>query len=150
MTLLRAREAVMRHFRAQLRHYGLTEQQWRVLRALVEIDAVEVTELARLTFLHGPSLSRILPDLEERKLISRRTADEDLRRGIISVTRKGEAMIDVIAPHSAAIYAEITTRCGKKELAEIERLLAKLEASLSVGPPICEMRNYVKRKRSRP
>ena len=58
MSLLRAREAVMRHFRASLRQHGLTEQQWRILRALAAIDTIEVTELARAAFLLGPSLSR--------------------------------------------------------------------------------------------
>ena len=60
MSLLRAREAVMRHFRPSLRDHGLTEQQWRILRALTSVDAIEVTELARVAFLLGPSLSRIL------------------------------------------------------------------------------------------
>lgn len=128
----------MRHFRASLRHHGLTEQQWRVLRALSDLDTVEVTALARLTFLHGPSMTRILKDLEARELIVRKTADADLRRGIISVSRKGAAMVEAVAPSSETIYAEITRRCGGKELAEIERLLAKLEASLSSGPPIGE------------
>src|SRR5438552_16427900 len=68
MSLLRAREAVMRQFRPSLRNHGLTEQQWRILRALTAVDAIEVTELARVAFLLGPSLSRILRDLEERHL----------------------------------------------------------------------------------
>jgi len=72
MSLLRAREAVMRHFRPSLRNHGLTEQQWRILRALASIDAIEVTELAHVAFLLGPSLSRILRDLEARHLIERR------------------------------------------------------------------------------
>ena len=50
MSLLRAREAVMRHFRPSLRDHGLTEQQWRILRALASIDAIEVTELAHHGF----------------------------------------------------------------------------------------------------
>jgi len=69
MSLLRAREAVMRQFRPSLRNHGLTEQQWRILRALTTVDAIEVTELARVAFLLGPSLSRILRDLEARDLI---------------------------------------------------------------------------------
>ena len=81
MSLLRAREAVMRQFRPSLRNHGLTEQQWRILRALTAVDAIEVTELARVAFLLGPSLSRILRDLEARDLIERRTAEADLRRG---------------------------------------------------------------------
>ena len=56
--------AVMRHFRPSLRAHGLTEQQWRILRALAASGDIEVTELARLAYLLGPSLSRILRDLE--------------------------------------------------------------------------------------
>ena len=81
MSLLRAREAVMRQFRPSLRDHGLTEQQWRILRALASVDAIEVTELARVAFLLGPSLSRILRDLEARHLIERKVAKADLRRG---------------------------------------------------------------------
>ena len=89
MSLLRAREAVMRHFRPSLRNHGLTEQQWRILRALAAVDTIEVTELARIAFLLGPSLSRILRDLEARHLIERRTAKADLRRGVVSISAKG-------------------------------------------------------------
>src|SRR3979411_2802553 len=89
MSLLRARESVMRHFRPSLRAHGLTEQQWRILRALASIDAIEVTELAHVAFLLGPSLSRILRDLEARHLIERRVAKADLRRGVVSISAKG-------------------------------------------------------------
>src|SRR3569832_2885185 len=75
MSLLRAREAVMRQFRPSLRRHDLTEQQWRILRALAAIAAIEVTELARTAFLLGPSLSRILRDLEARQQIGRRAAE---------------------------------------------------------------------------
>ncbi|MFX9348115.1 MarR family transcriptional regulator, partial [Acinetobacter baumannii] len=77
--LLRAREAVMRQFRPSLRNHGLTEQQWRILRALTAVDEIEVTELARVAFLLGPSLSRILRDLEGRALIERKAAENDAR-----------------------------------------------------------------------
>src|ERR1043166_1624554 len=43
MSLLRAREAVMRQFRPSLRSHGLTEQQWRILRALTAVETIEVT-----------------------------------------------------------------------------------------------------------
>ena len=36
MQLLRAREAVMQRFRPMLHQHGVTEQQWRVIRVLVE------------------------------------------------------------------------------------------------------------------
>src|SRR5471030_3171749 len=131
MALLRAREAVMRHFRASLRAHGLTEQQWRILRALASIDTVEVTELARVAFLLGPSLSRILRDLEARHLIERRTAKADLRRGVVSISPKGLKLIEAVAPNSEAIYAEITKRYGARKLDDLQDMLAGLESSLS-------------------
>src|SRR5437868_14462175 len=75
MSLLRAREAVMRQFRPSLRNHGLTEQQWRILRALTAVETIEVTELARTAFLLGPSLSRILRDLEARQLVERKIGE---------------------------------------------------------------------------
>ena len=102
MSLLRAREAVMRQFRPSLRNHGLTEQQWRILRALTAVEAIEVTELARVAFLLGPSLSRILRDLEARHLIERRAAKADLRRGMVSISAKGlNRMTEKLRSHSS-------------------------------------------------
>ena len=131
MSLLRAREAVMRQFRPSLRNHGLTEQQWRILRALTAVEAIEVTELARTAFLLGPSLSRILRDLEARQLIERRTAKADLRRAVVSISAKGLKLIEAVAPTSEAIYAEITNRFGARKLAELQDMLGVLERSLS-------------------
>jgi homoprotocatechuate degradation regulator HpaR len=131
MSLLRAREAVMRQFRPSLRHHDLTEQQWRILRALTAVEAIEVTELARVAFLLGPSLSRILRDLEARQLIERRTAKEDLRRAVVSISAKGLKLIEAVAPTSEAIYATITRRYGARKLAELQAMLGALESSLS-------------------
>ncbi len=131
MSLLRAREAVMRQFRPSLRHHGLTEQQWRILRALTSVEAVEVTDLARLAFLLGPSLSRILRDLEARGLIERRSAEADLRRGVVSISPKGLKLIEAVAPTSEAIYAAITKRYGVRKLAELQAMLGALEESLA-------------------
>jgi homoprotocatechuate degradation regulator HpaR len=131
MSLLRAREAVMRQFRPSLRRHDLTEQQWRILRALAAIESIEVTELAHTAFLLGPSLSRILRDLDARGLIERKTAKTDLRRGVISISEKGLRLMEVVAPSSEAIYAAITRRYGAKKLAELHDMLGALEASLA-------------------
>jgi homoprotocatechuate degradation regulator HpaR len=137
MALLRAREAVMRQFRPSLRDHGLTEQQWRILRALAALDAIEVTELARVAFLLGPSLSRILRDLEARHLIERRAAKTDLRRGLVSISAKGVKLIEAVAPSSEAIYAAITRRYGARKLGELQQMLHALERSLA-GMPVVD------------
>ena len=136
MSLLRAREAVMRHFRPSLRHHGLTEQQWRILRALASVDTIEITELARVAFLLGPSLSRILRDLEARHLIERQVAKADLRRGVVSISASGLKLIEAVAPSSEAIYAAMTRRYGARKLADLQDMLALLERRLSELPVV--------------
>lgn len=130
MSLLRAREAVMRQFRPLLRHHGLTEQQWRILRALAAVDAIEVTDLAHVAFLLAPSLSRILRDLEARRLVKRRVAKTDLRRSVVSISAKGLKLMEAVAPSSEAIYAAIAKRYGARKLVELQDMLGVLESSL--------------------
>jgi len=130
MSLLRGREAVMRFFRPMLREHGLTEQQWRVLRALSDRQAIEPTALARTTFLLAPSLSRILKDLEGRGLIERRQGSGDMRRSEVSISQEGLRLIDKVAPDSEANYAEISARFGEERLARLQSELRDLEALL--------------------
>ena len=66
MQLLKAREAAMSRFRPMLRDHGLTEQRWRVIRAIHEHNKIDASELAAKSFLLSPSLTRILKYLEAK------------------------------------------------------------------------------------
>jgi len=134
MLLLRGREAVMRHFRPLLRAHELSEQQWRILRTLAAVETIEVTELAHRAYLLGPSLSRMLRDLEARKLIARKVAKQDQRRFMVSITPKALKLIETVAPFSEDIYAEIGRRYGAAKLADLQDMLGRLEQSLSAMP----------------
>ena len=127
MALLRAREAVMRRFRPGLRDHGVTEQQWRVLRALAGHRSLEVTELAARTCLLPPSVSRILPDLEARGLIERRLVSSDLRRSTVTLAREGAKLIASHAPGSELIYGALERRFGLERLRQLQVLLLELE-----------------------
>ncbi|MCJ7994140.1 homoprotocatechuate degradation operon regulator HpaR [Rhizobium cremeum] len=131
MLLLRARESVMKHFRNALRMYDITEQQWRILRALVSVKEIEVTELARATFLLGPSLSRILKELEGRHLIERHPDENDLRRARISISAAGLELIEKMTRHSDEIYSEIIHAYGAERMRDLQKLLEELEGAMA-------------------
>lgn len=127
MALMRAREAVMRHFRPSLAEHDLTEQQWRVLRALEDADsALSVGDLAERTYLLGPSLSRMLTLLDDRGLIARSSVPGDARRADIRITATGVELVAAIAPRSEAAYAHIEDRLGSDELEELYVLLDRV------------------------
>jgi homoprotocatechuate degradation regulator HpaR len=131
MALLRTREAVMCLFRPGLRSLGVTEQQWRILRALAHGGPMEITELAEATFLLAPSLSRILPDMEKRQLVARKQVDSDMRRSVVSLQPKGVRLIATHAPDSEAIYAQIAARFGEERVIQLFTLLHELQESLA-------------------
>lgn len=130
MLLLRTREAVMVNFRLMLRGQGLTEQQWRVLRALATRDVFEIADLVSATFLLGPSLSRILADLKSLGLITIDVQKGDQRKKLIRLSADGARLIEKIAPLSEAIYSDITSRIGADRLAELQDLLRAAEVAL--------------------
>jgi homoprotocatechuate degradation regulator HpaR len=134
-SLMRAREAVMARVRPTLRAHEVTEPQWRVLRTLADLDEIEITRLSEIVFLLPSSLSRILRDLSERGLVQRRTAQNDLRRGLISISARGRALIHAAQPATAATNAEIERLYGAERMAELLRLLLELEDALGGAQP---------------
>ena len=130
MALLRAREAVMRQFRPSLRALDLTEQQWRVLRALGSASEFDATGLADATFLLAPSLTRILRDLEARGLIERGVSAADLRTSRLSLSATGRALLDEAGVHSERIYRRMTAHIGDERLETLMGMLADLERQL--------------------
>lgn len=135
MLLLRARESVMDRFRPMLREFDLTEQQWRVVRALAEADEFDASELARRSYILAPSLTRILQNLEARGLVSRRRPKRDQRRALLSLTAKGRKLFARVRPHSRESYAGIAEALGQDRLAELYELLEELELELAAEIP---------------
>src|SRR5215475_1207342 len=89
VALVRARECVMAHFRHLLRRYDLTEPQWRVLKTMDDLKAIELSELARKSALLMPSLSRIVRELELRGYMNKSADPRDMRRTLATLTDRG-------------------------------------------------------------
>lgn len=129
MALMQAREAVMRRFRPILAEHALTEQQWRVLRALADApEPVTAGDLAERTFLLGPSLSRILANLTERGLVARTTDAADARRAVLTISAAGRRLVGTVAPRSEIVYDGITAELGSESLDTLYALLRRTAA----------------------
>jgi len=123
MQLMRAREAVMKRFRPILRRHGITDQQWRIIRVLVEIEELEILDLSARSCIHPASLSRILPKMDAAGLIARQAHAQDLRRVIVSITLEGRRLFETVAPRSERTYAEIARDIGPERLQQLYRAL---------------------------
>lgn len=117
--LFQARDALMAHFRPILNHYGLTEQQWRILRALDEHAQLEPRELCALCQLLSSSMAGILARMEEIGLVQRIRVETDQRRVLVSLAPKGDALIDEMAPLIELQYQYLEQAVGKNTLASL-------------------------------
>lgn len=123
--VLGAKEAVIAPMRPKLREYDITEPQWRVMRVLNDRGATDATCLSDVSLLHGPSVTRILKDLEERKLVVRKPDANDRRRSLVALTAEGRRIVKEISRDVLRVMREYSERFGAERL---DRLLNELRA----------------------
>ena len=120
----------MARFRPMLRAHGVTEQQWRVIRALSEYGKIDASELARRSFLLAPSLTRILRFLEKEEIVRRSTDIKDQRRTVLMLTGKGKRIYSEVGPDSEALYLAIEQDFGVDKLEALYQLLTEFYTTL--------------------
>ena len=92
MLLLEAREGVIAHFRPLLNGAGVTEQQWRIVRTLLESGPLEPRQIVAATRISSPSLAGVLARMDELGLVARERMEGDQRRVRVSLTPKSRAL----------------------------------------------------------
>lgn len=125
----------MARFRPMLRLHRLTEQQWRVIRALSEFDQIDAGELAQRSFLLAPSLTRILQHLENEGLIRRTPDSNDQRKSVVTLTTNGRHVFDDVAPEAEILYAQIESEFGVDRLESLYELLEDFYETLGTPKP---------------
>ncbi|MFZ6689016.1 homoprotocatechuate degradation operon regulator HpaR [Undibacterium sp. SXout11W] len=121
---LKARGNLMAHFKPILSHFGLTDQQWRILRVLDEHGQLEPRELCDLCQISSPSMAGVLKRMEELAMIRRSPVSGDQRRVLIALSVAGDALMTEMAPLIDLQYMHIEQTFG---LAAMDELVAMLE-----------------------
>jgi MarR family transcriptional regulator, organic hydroperoxide resistance regulator len=106
--------------------YKVTLPIWRVLAALWESGDQRLIELSALTSIDFSTLSRILVNMERRRLIARRRSGSDARALSVSLTAQGRDLTKKIIP--IALYYEKVAISGlsRAEVKNLKHLLDKL------------------------
>lgn len=134
LLLLQAREAVMARFRAILNRHGVTEQQWRVIRALLDESPLEPRQICERCQLLSASAAGVLARMEELGLVKRERMPSDQRRVLVSITPKSRSIARRVAPLADAQYARIEREVGAERLAQVYATLDDLIERLGALP----------------
>ena len=130
--LLRSRETLMAHFRPLLNEFGLTEQQWRILREVVEQGPLEPRQLCEACSISSPSIVGVLVRMEETGLITRERMAHDQRRVRVSLTAKSRRIAQRLIPLIERRYEALEQALGLRAMQEV---YDTLDALLARTPP---------------
>jgi homoprotocatechuate degradation regulator HpaR len=133
LLLLQAREGVISRFRPLLNAHGVTEQQWRIVRALVECGPMEPRQIVQVCGISSPSLAGVLARMDEMSFVQRERFDNDARRVLVKLTPKSRALARRLAPKIEAEYADLETLIGPEFIQALYVSLEALVARLGAG-----------------
>ncbi len=107
MMLYAALDAVLPRFRVIFKDFGLTEQQWRVLRVLWERQSMGFGELASLTYISPPSLVGVVDRLRGMGLVDKARSADDRRAVEVTLTAAGQNLEQQVMPRVDEAYREL-------------------------------------------
>lgn len=134
LLLLRSRDAVLAQFRPILQAHGLTEQQWRIVRALLESGPLEPRQIGQLCCISSSSLAGVLARMDELGLVRRERLPEDARRVHVSLSPASRALAASMAPQIEAVYAELEQQLGRDFIQRLYKTLDTLGSRMAALP----------------
>ena len=118
-------------FHAHARDSGLRVPEWRVLACLTDEDGAMVTRLARLSLMEQSRLTRIIDQMADRGLVTRRSDPQDRRRVRVFLTEAGGALarrlrVDAIS-HEQRILAALPVEDAQRLKPLLSLMLEQLD-----------------------
>jgi DNA-binding MarR family transcriptional regulator len=106
--------------------WGLSNTDLRLLNNLDGAAPMAVSELSRRAHVDKAWVSRSLRDLEIRKLVQRRSHNKDSRLSLISLSARGQQLLDEVRPFALNNELELLSGLDARQL---KRLLGVLEVN---------------------
>jgi len=111
--------------------WGLSNTDLRLLNNLDGAPPMAVSELSRRTHVDKAWVSRSVRDLESRKLVQRRSHSKDSRLALISLSTRGQQLLDEVRPFALQNEIELLSGIDARLLKKlVDALEANAEAQL--------------------
>jgi DNA-binding MarR family transcriptional regulator len=100
---------------------GSSLDQWRILRALADGEGHSMGELAESLQVPHPTLTRLVDGLGDSGDAYRRSAEDDRRRVVVHLSRRGRERLDRLDALVTAHQSALRASAEGKELFELLR-----------------------------
>lgn len=108
-----------------LARLGSSQAQYQVLRILVDLHSVSMTEISRLLFRGKSNSTSLIDRMERAGLVERTHLKEDRRVSNIEITQKGRELHDKVAKYHRLFILEKFKGLSDQEVDDLLRLLGR-------------------------
>lgn len=128
MGLLRTADVLRRRFEALFEPYGITSQQYNVLRILrgSRPDPLPTMEIAERMIERTPGITRLVDRLEEKGFVRRQRSPDDRRRVLCSITSEGLDLLEELDDPVDEADEEVLSMLDEDEVEELVEMLDRI------------------------
>ncbi len=130
-TARKVKHYAQRQFNAQ--DFGITVDQWLVLKNLKEQQHLNQTELAELLGKDHPTLTRIIDLLCKKELVERRVNPSDRRSFTVHLTSLGKERVLEWSPKMGEIRMKAWENLSEKDYTDFKRILNTIYTNLDTN-----------------
>jgi DNA-binding MarR family transcriptional regulator len=112
--------------RIYVQRYGIGVPEWRVLVTLGQFGVMTGKAVGAHSHMHKTKVSRAVTNLEQRKLLQRRSNKSDLRESLLSLTPEGRAIYEHLAPGAQEFAGQLLEAIAPADRPAFSRALADL------------------------
>ena len=128
-------EGIIGQFRPILNAHGVTEQQWRIVRALLERGPMEPRQIGAVCRFSSPAVTGMLARMDDLGLVTRARQAQDARRVTVQLTAHARQLAAALAPQIEAVYQRIEDHIGPEFTERFYATLDEVIALLGELPP---------------
>ena len=114
------------------REFGITVDQWSILKNLKQHADLSQKELAEYCGKDQPTLTRIVDLLVRKNLVERRPNPMDRRSFVVHLTPEGEQKINTLATHVGEIRMQAWKNLNEEDFEHLKRILNTIYDNLEV------------------
>lgn len=127
-TSRRVKQYAQTQFKKQ--HFGITVDQWIILKKLNEIQGCSQSDLAELTNKDAPTLTRIIDLLVDKKLLERLPDADDRRKFFVCLTPTGVQKVLELSPKIDLIREQAWQNMTQEDFEHFKEILEKIYRNL--------------------
>jgi DNA-binding MarR family transcriptional regulator len=136
LNLLRTADQLQIRFARLFRKFGLTPQQYNILRILRGAgQPLPILEIAARMITVVPGITGLIDRLEGANLVERKRCDQDRRVIYVAIAPQALEVLSQIDEPLLALHRQVLGHLSREELATLTRLLEKARQPLArIGP----------------